>query len=77
MPPKKAASGKKRAKSAKKAPEFITDDADCMAFGLRYLDIVRTPLGLTGKVLGVKYEVRLTQALLLIASSLGDNEVRR
>lgn len=59
-PKKKAGDGAKRGKSAKKtkAPEFITDEADCLAFGLRYQDIVRTPLGLTGKVLGVKYDVR-------------------
>lgn len=60
MAPKKKAGAKKAKSTAKKvkAPEYITDDADCMAFGLKFLDIVRTPLGLTGKVLGVKYDVR-------------------
>lgn len=65
MPPKKkAAGGGKKVKSAKKtkAPEYITDDAECLAFGLRSQDIVRTPLGLTAKVLGVKYDVRAAAA---------------
>ena len=60
MPPKKKTAGKKaggkKGGTKKKAAEFATAEEDCLQFGLRHQDIVHTPLGLTAKVLGVKYE---------------------
>lgn len=38
-----------------KAPAIFTDDQDTAPFGVRVNEIVRTPLGVTGTVLGVKY----------------------
>ncbi|KAJ9533756.1 hypothetical protein QJQ45_026783, partial [Haematococcus lacustris] len=40
----------------KKKPAIITNEADLVPFGFKMLDIVRTPLGITGTVIGVKYE---------------------
>ncbi|GFH12503.1 uncharacterized protein HaLaN_08207, partial [Haematococcus lacustris] len=39
-----------------KKPAIITNEADLVPFGFKMLDIVRTPLGITGTVIGVKYE---------------------
>lgn len=51
MAPKKGGKGKK-----KKAPAFYTAPEDTEPFGFRVHDIVRTPVGLTGTVIGVKYD---------------------
>lgn len=48
MAPKK--SGKK------KGPTYYTTEADLEPFGFKLNDIIRTPLGVTGTVIGVKYE---------------------
>ena len=59
MAPKKKAAGKSGGGGKKaKAPEFATSDEDCLPFGVRVADYVRTPLGLQARVLGVKWEVR-------------------
>jgi len=52
MPKKKG--GKKGKKG--KAPAFYTGDADLAPFGFKLKDIVCTPLGLKGTVIGVKYD---------------------
>eukprot|EP00899_Mesostigma_viride_P003257 jgi/Mesvir1/12932/Mv05950-RA.1 len=52
MPPKDGSPKKAR---KKKAPTFYTTDEDLAPFGVKMNDIVRTPLGLTGTVIGVKY----------------------
>lgn len=38
----------------KKGPALITADEDIAAFGFKLHDIVRTPLGITAVVIGVK-----------------------
>jgi ATP-dependent RNA helicase DDX54/DBP10 len=38
-----------------KAPAIFTAEEDTAPFGLRVNEIVRTPLGVTGTVLGIKY----------------------
>ncbi|PNW75125.1 hypothetical protein CHLRE_12g513650v5 [Chlamydomonas reinhardtii] len=43
-------------KKGKKGPALITADEDIAAFGFKLHDIVRTPLGITAVVIGVKYE---------------------
>ncbi|GLC45026.1 hypothetical protein PLESTB_001460700 [Pleodorina starrii] len=43
-------------KKAKKGPPLITAEEDLAAFGFKLSDIVRTPLGITATVIGVKYE---------------------
>mmetsp|Transcript_9054 Transcript_9054/g.15756 ORF Transcript_9054/g.15756 Transcript_9054/m.15756 type:complete len:152 (-) Transcript_9054:554-1009(-) len=43
-------------KATKKKPAIFTSDEDLKPFGFKMSDIVRTPLGITGTVLGVKYE---------------------
>mmetsp|Transcript_30571 Transcript_30571/g.72768 ORF Transcript_30571/g.72768 Transcript_30571/m.72768 type:complete len:312 (+) Transcript_30571:367-1302(+) len=53
-PKKKGASGKKGKK--KKGPAFYTAPEDTEPFGFKVNDIVRTPVGLTGTVIGVKYD---------------------
>ena len=65
MPPKKKGEkgGGGKAKKAK-APEYATSDEDCLPFGLRVPAVVRTPLGLHARVLGVKWEVRAARAAL-------------
>mmetsp|Transcript_18659 Transcript_18659/g.52455 ORF Transcript_18659/g.52455 Transcript_18659/m.52455 type:complete len:143 (-) Transcript_18659:486-914(-) len=40
----------------KKKPTIFENDADVAPFGFKMHDIVRTPLGITGTVIGVKYE---------------------
>lgn len=71
MPPKKVAR-KGSAKKKTKAPEFETGDEDCMKFGLRAKDVVRTPLGLSAQVLGVKWEdVHKTSGRLWVEYSNG------
>uniref|UniRef100_A0A7S2QTP5 Uncharacterized protein n=1 Tax=Chlamydomonas chlamydogama TaxID=225041 RepID=A0A7S2QTP5_9CHLO len=40
----------------KKGPTYYTTDEDMAPFGFKLHDIVRTPLGITGTVIGVKYE---------------------
>lgn len=47
--------GKKGGKK-KKGPAFYTGDVDMKPFGFKVRDIVQTPLGLSGTVIGVKYE---------------------
>lgn len=47
--------GKKGGKKAK-GPTYYVEDAHCIPFGFRANDIIKTPLGLTGTVIGVKYE---------------------
>lgn len=51
MAPKRKGSGKK-----KKGPPLCTTEEDTAPFGFKVGDIVRTPLGITGTVIGVKYE---------------------
>mmetsp|Transcript_4094 Transcript_4094/g.10256 ORF Transcript_4094/g.10256 Transcript_4094/m.10256 type:complete len:147 (-) Transcript_4094:161-601(-) len=41
---------------AKKKPAIYTEEEHLAPFGFKMLDIVRTPLGITGTVIGVKYE---------------------
>ncbi|PNH11681.1 hypothetical protein TSOC_001439 [Tetrabaena socialis] len=41
---------------AKKGPPLVTTEEDLAAFGFKLSDIVRTPLGITAVVIGVKYE---------------------
>jgi hypothetical protein len=48
---KKAGGGKK-----KKGPEFYTGEEDLSPFGFKLRDIVCTPIGLKGTVIGVKYD---------------------
>ncbi|KAG2491302.1 hypothetical protein HYH03_010308 [Edaphochlamys debaryana] len=43
-------------KKGKKGPPLVTADEDITAFGFKLHDIVRTPLGITATVIGVKYE---------------------
>lgn len=43
-------------KKGKKGPPLITKEEDLAPFGFKLNDIVRTPLGITGVVIGVKYE---------------------
>ncbi|GAX74757.1 hypothetical protein CEUSTIGMA_g2204.t1 [Chlamydomonas eustigma] len=43
-------------KKAKKGPTYCTSDDDLEPFGFRMHDIVRTPLGVAGTIIGVKYE---------------------
>lgn len=40
----------------KKGPTYYTTDEDMAPFGFKVNDIIRTPLGITGTVIGVKYE---------------------
>lgn len=47
--------GKKGGKKAKGPTYYVTDE-HVMPFGFRANDIIKTPLGLTGTVIGVKYE---------------------
>mmetsp|Transcript_31140 Transcript_31140/g.77505 ORF Transcript_31140/g.77505 Transcript_31140/m.77505 type:complete len:150 (-) Transcript_31140:192-641(-) len=47
--------GKKGGKKAK-GPTYYVEDDHCLPFGFRANDIIKTPLGLTGTVIGVKYE---------------------
>lgn len=47
--------GKKGGKKAK-GPTYYVEDEHCIPFGFRANDIIKTPLGLTGTVIGVKYE---------------------
>lgn len=51
MPAKKAKGGSKAKKEA-----FKTEDEVLAPFGLKVKEIVRTPLGVTGEVLGVKLQ---------------------
>jgi hypothetical protein len=39
----------------KKAPAIFTADEHLQPFGLRVRDLVRSPLGVTGVVVGVRY----------------------
>jgi hypothetical protein len=41
-------------RQAKKGPPLITAEEDLAAFGFKLSDIVRTPLGITATVIGVK-----------------------
>jgi len=43
-------------KKKSKGPTYHTDDGDLEPFGFRMNDIIRTPLGCQGTVIGVKYE---------------------
>uniref|UniRef100_A0A7S0V546 Uncharacterized protein n=1 Tax=Polytomella parva TaxID=51329 RepID=A0A7S0V546_9CHLO len=43
-------------KSKKKGPTLITTPEDISSFGFQLNDIVRTPVGLTATVIGVKYD---------------------
>lgn len=43
-------------KAKKKGPTYYTSDADFEPFGFKMHDIIRTPLGVAGTVVGVKYE---------------------
>lgn len=47
---------KKKGGKKKKGPAFYTAPEDTEPFGFRVNDIVRTPVGLTGTVIGVKYD---------------------
>ena len=47
--------GKKGGKKAK-GPTYYVEDEHCIPYGFRANDIIKTPLGLTGTVIGVKYE---------------------
>lgn len=51
MPKKK---GGRKGKA--RAPAFYTGDQDLAPFGFKLRDIVQTPLGLKGTVIGVKYD---------------------
>lgn len=48
--------GKKGGKKKAKGPTYYVEDVRCIPFGFRANDIIKTPLGLTGTVIGVKYE---------------------
>ena len=37
-----------------KGPTYYTDDSDLEPFGFKLNDIIRTPLGVAGTVIGVK-----------------------
>mmetsp|Transcript_39295 Transcript_39295/g.47590 ORF Transcript_39295/g.47590 Transcript_39295/m.47590 type:complete len:153 (+) Transcript_39295:425-883(+) len=52
---KKKGGGKKGGKKGK-APAFYTGESDLAPFGFKLRDIVCTPLGLKGTVIGVKYD---------------------
>eukprot|EP00192_Tetraselmis_astigmatica_P025651 CAMPEP_0117683654 /NCGR_PEP_ID=MMETSP0804-20121206/20554_1 /TAXON_ID=1074897 /ORGANISM="Tetraselmis astigmatica, Strain CCMP880" /LENGTH=117 /DNA_ID=CAMNT_0005494339 /DNA_START=296 /DNA_END=646 /DNA_ORIENTATION=+ len=54
MAPKKK--GGKKGGKKKKGPAFYTAPEDTQPFGFLVHDIVRTPVGLTGTVIGVKYD---------------------
>mmetsp|Transcript_31545 Transcript_31545/g.94075 ORF Transcript_31545/g.94075 Transcript_31545/m.94075 type:complete len:135 (-) Transcript_31545:768-1172(-) len=41
---------------APKGGALLTDDKDLAPFGVKLNDMVRTPLGVTGTIIGVKYE---------------------
>ncbi|GAQ89812.1 hypothetical protein KFL_005650040 [Klebsormidium nitens] len=58
MPPKRKGEGsKKGGKKGKKQskPTFYTGEEHCLPFGFRAGDLIRTPLGLIGTILGVKF----------------------
>lgn len=42
------------AKQKKKGPTYYTSEGDLEPFGFKLNDIIRTPLGVTGTVIGVK-----------------------
>jgi hypothetical protein len=46
--------GKKGGGKKAKGPTYYTEDEHCTPFGFRANDIIKTPLGLTGTVIGVK-----------------------
>mmetsp|Transcript_11552 Transcript_11552/g.15737 ORF Transcript_11552/g.15737 Transcript_11552/m.15737 type:complete len:169 (+) Transcript_11552:424-930(+) len=53
---KKKGGGKKKGGKKKKGPAFYTDEQDLAPFGFKLRDIVCTPLGLKGTIIGVKYD---------------------
>ena len=54
MPAKKSSKGKKSGKKGSKATAYSTTPEDLKPFGFNFRDLVRTPLGVVGTVLGVK-----------------------
>jgi len=48
--------GKKKGGKKAKGPVYFVTDEHCSPFGFRANDIIKTPLGLTGTVIGVKYD---------------------
>mmetsp|Transcript_39205 Transcript_39205/g.65881 ORF Transcript_39205/g.65881 Transcript_39205/m.65881 type:complete len:163 (+) Transcript_39205:212-700(+) len=52
--PKKAGGKKKGGGKKKKGPTLLTSEADLAPFGFKVRDIISTPMGLKGTVIGVK-----------------------